>query len=186
MGGAGQGEPPVSPRSKRQEKMKQYLHTIDRISEWSGKIFSWLLVVTMVIIAFEIFMRIFGSSQVWVFDVTLFTAGSVYLMGGAYTLWRGTHVRMDIFYIRFSPRTKALFDLITLPGFIVFVGILLWQGGVRAWESFQMKEILFTAFQPPVWPVRWTIPIGALLIFLQGLAEAVRDVYMVAKGEKLE
>ena len=101
-------------------------------------------------------------------------------------MWRGTHVRMDILYTRFSPRIKALFDLITLPGFIVFVGILVWQGGVRAWESFLVRETIFTAFQPPVWPVRWTIPIGALLLFMQGMAKAVRDVYMLAKGVKLE
>lgn len=166
--------------------MKRFLHTIDRVSEWSGKIFSWLLVVTMLIIAFEIFMRIFGSSQTWVFDITLFTAGVVYLMGGALTLLHNRHVRMDILYTRFSPRVQSLLDLITLPGFLVFVGVLLWQGSVRAWESFQMKETIFTAFHPPVWPVRWSIPIGAFLIFMQGMAKAVRDIYMVAKGEKLE
>lgn len=165
--------------------MKRLLHTIDRVSEWSGKIFSWLLVVTMLIIAFEIFMRIFGSSQVWVFDITLFTAGVVYLMGGALTLLRNHHVRMDILYARLSPRVQSLLDLITLPGFIVFVGVLIWQGGVRAWESTLMRETIFTAFQPPVWPVRWAIPIGAGLLMMQGLAEAVRDLYMVVRGEKL-
>ena len=166
--------------------MKRVLHTIDLVSEWSGKIFAWLLVVTMLIIAFEIFMRIFGSSQVWVFDITLFTAGTVYLMGGAITLLRNRHVKMDILYARFSPRVQSLLDLITLPGFIVFVGILVWVGGIRAWESFLMKETIFTAFQPPVWPVRWTIPIGASLLLLQGLAKAVRDFHMVATGRSLE
>jgi TRAP-type mannitol/chloroaromatic compound transport system permease small subunit len=139
----------------------------------------------MVIIAFEIFMRIFGSSQTWVFDITLFTAGTVYLMGGAYTLLHNRHVKIDILHRRLSPRMQSLLDLITLPGFLVFVGILLWQGGFRAWESFQMKETIYTAFQPPVWPVRWTIPIGGFLILMQGLAKAVRDFYMVVVGERL-
>ena len=165
--------------------MKRFLHTIDRVSEWSGKIFGWLLLVTMLVISFEIFMRLFGSAQIWVFDVTLFTAGIVYVIGGAFTLLHKKHVRMDILYTRWSPRTKALVDLITLPGFLVFVGILLWQGGVRGWESFQMKEILFTALQPPVWPVRLMIPLGALLILLQGLANAVRNFYLVVRGKEL-
>lgn len=166
--------------------MKRFLHTIDRISEWSGKTFSWLLLVTAVIIGVEIFMRLFGKPQIWVFDVTLFTAGSVYVLGGAYTLLRNRHVKMDILYVRLSPRTQALLDLITLPGFVVFTGILLWQGGVRAWESTQMREILFTGFQPPVWPVRWMIPLGGFLILLQGLAKAIRDFHMVVTGEKLD
>jgi TRAP-type mannitol/chloroaromatic compound transport system permease small subunit len=175
----------LSPTRLR-DTMKRILHTIDLISEWSGKIFSWLLLVTALIISFEIFMRMFGSAQVWVFDITLFTAGVVYVMGGAYTMLRNKHVRMDILYTRWSPRTRALMDLITLPGFIVFVGILIWQGGVRAWESFLAKETIFTAFQPPIWPVRWAIPIGALLLVLQGLAKAVRDFNMVVRGEKLD
>ena len=57
--------------------MKRFLHTIDQISEWSGKTFSWLLIATMLIIGFEIFMRIFNNPQIWVFDFTLFTAGVV-------------------------------------------------------------------------------------------------------------
>jgi TRAP-type mannitol/chloroaromatic compound transport system permease small subunit len=131
-------------------------------------------------------MRIFGSSQVWVFDITLFTAGVVYVMAGAYTLLRNTHVRMDILYVRFSPRVKSLLDLITLPGFIIFVGVLVWQGSVRAWESTLMRETIFTAFQPPVWPVRWTIPIGAFLLMMQGMAKAIRDVHLVVTGRRLE
>jgi len=183
LGEAGSKQKLASPRNKN---MKRALHTIDRISEWSGKIFGWLLVVTMIIISFEIFMRLFGSSQIWVFDITLFTAGVVYVMGGAFALLHNKHVKMDILYVRWSDRAKALADLITLPGFLVFCGILLWQGGVRGWESFQEKEIIFTAFQPPIWPVRLMIPVGALLILLQGLAKAVRDFYLVVRGEKLE
>ncbi|HUU64579.1 MAG TPA: TRAP transporter small permease subunit [Dehalococcoidales bacterium] len=166
--------------------MRRFLHTIDRISEWSGKVFSWLLLLTAGIISYEIFMRLFGRAQLWVFDITLFSAGVVYVMGGAYTLLHNKHVKMDILYTRLSPRMQALIDLITLPGFLVFCGILFWMGGVRGWESFLMKETIYTAFQPPVWPVRWTIPLGAMLIILQGLAKAIRDFHMVVKGEKLD
>jgi len=166
--------------------MKRFLHTIDGISEWSGKIFSWLLVVTALIIGFEVVMRISGRAQIWVFDVTLFCAGSVYVLGGAYTLLRNRHVKMDILYVRLSPRTQALLDLLTLPGFVVFCGILLWLGGVRGWESFLRREVFFSAFEPPVWPVMLTIPLGGLLILLQGLAKAIRDFHMVVRGEKLD
>ena len=166
--------------------MRRFVHIIDQISEWSGKAFSWFILVTMLIIGFEIFMRILGHSQIWVYDITLYTAGVVYVVGGAYTLLKDRHVKMDILYVRFSPRVQSLLDLITLPGFVVFCGILLWQGGIRGWESFQLNEKLFTGFRPIFWPVRLMIPVGGLLILLQGLAKAVRDFHMVARGERLD
>lgn len=165
--------------------MKRVLTTIDRISEWSGKIFSWLIFATMAIIGFEIFMRLFGKSQIWVFDISLFTAGVAYVMGGAYTLLRNRHVKMDVIYSRCSQRTQAILDIITFPGFLLFCGILLWAGGFRAWESFVQQERLITAFMPIIWPVRWMIPLGGLLIILQGSAKLSRDIYMAIKGVPL-
>jgi TRAP-type mannitol/chloroaromatic compound transport system permease small subunit len=166
--------------------MKRSLQTIDQISEWSGRIFSYLLLVTMLIIGFEVLMRIFGNPQIWAFDTSLFTAGVVYVVGGAYTHLKDRHVKMDVLYVRLSPRIQSLLDLITFPGFFVFCGILLWVGGVRGWESFLMGETLFTPFRPIVWPVRLMIPLGGLLIILQGLAKAVRDFQMVVRGERLD
>ena len=166
--------------------MGRYLGIIDQISEWSGRIFSYLLLVTMLIIGFNVMMRIFGNPQIWAFDITLFCAGVVYVVGGAYTHLKERHVKMDVLYVRLSPRIQSLLDLLTLPGFIVFCGILLWIGGIRGWESFLVKERLFTGFYPPVWPVMLTIPLGGLLILLQGLAKAVRDFHMVVRGERLD
>jgi len=166
--------------------MGRYLGIIDQISEWSGRIFSYLLLVTMLIIGFNVMMRVFGNPQIWAFDITLFCAGVVYVVGGAYTLLKDRHVKMDVLYVRLSPRIQSLLDLLTLPGFIIFCGILLWIGGGRGWESFLVKERLFTGFYPPVWPVMLTIPLGGLLILLQGLAKAVRDFHMVVRGERLD
>jgi TRAP-type mannitol/chloroaromatic compound transport system permease small subunit len=166
--------------------MKRFLHIIDGISNWSGKIFAFSLLITMIIIGFEVIMRIFDSPQIWVFDVTLYTAGIAYVVGGAYTHLKNRHVRMDVLFDRLSPRTQSLLDLLTLPGFIVFCGILLWIGGVRSWESFLINETLFTGFRPIVWPVRMMIPVGGFLILLQGLAKAIRDFHIVVKGERLD
>ncbi len=166
--------------------MKRFLHTIDQVSEWSGKIFSFFLLVTMVIIGFEVIMRMFNKPQIWVFDVTLYTAGIVYVVGGAYTHLKNRHVRMDVLFDRLSPRIQALLDLLTLPGFIIFCGVLLWLGAIRGWESFLMNEKLYTSWMPIVWPVRLMIPVGGLLILLQGLAKAIRDFHMVVKGVRID
>ena len=132
--------------------MKRFIHTIDQISEWSGKIFAFSLLITMLIIGFEVIMRIFDSPQIWVFDITLYTAGIAYVVGGAYTHLKNRHVRMDVLFDRLSPRTQSLLDLITLPGFVIFCGILLWQGAIRGWESWLINEKLFKGLRPIVWP----------------------------------
>jgi TRAP-type mannitol/chloroaromatic compound transport system permease small subunit len=166
--------------------MKRVLRIIDKISEVSGKSFSWLIFTTMAIIGFEIIMRLFGKAQIWVYDISLFTAGVVYVVGGAYTLLRERHVKMDVLYTRLSPRKQAILDVITFPGFLVFCGILVWAGSFRAWESFLQQERLVTGFMPIVWPVRWMIPLGGLLIVLQGLAKFIRDIHMAIKGAPLD
>jgi TRAP-type mannitol/chloroaromatic compound transport system permease small subunit len=166
--------------------MKRFLHIIDQISDWSGRVISYCLLVAMLIIGFNVMMRVFDNPQIWAFDITLYFAGVTYVIGGAYTLLKNRHVKMDVLYTRLSLRTQAILDLITVPGFVIFCGILLWQGSVRGWESFLMKETLYTGFRPIVWPVRWMIPIGGFLILLQGLAKFIRDFHMVVRGERLD
>jgi len=166
--------------------MKRFVHNIDQISDWSGRIISYCLLIAMLIIGFNITMRVFGSPQIWAFDITLYFAGVTYVVGGAYTLLKNRHVKMDVLYTRLSPRTQAILDLITVPGFVIFCGILLWQGAIRGWESFLMKETLYTGFRPIFWPVRWMIPIGGFLILLQGLAKFIRDFHMAVRGVPLE
>lgn len=166
--------------------MKRFLHTIDQISEWSGKIFAYLLLITMLIIGFEVVMRLLGNPQIWAFDVTLFCAGATYVVGGAYTLLHNRHVKMDVLYVRLPPRVQSLLDCITWPGFIVFCGILLWIGGMRAWESTLVREFFFSAFEPPVWPFRWMIPLGGFLILLAGLAKFIRDFHVAVRGKRLD
>ncbi len=166
--------------------MRRLLFTTDLISEWSGKIISYLLLATMLIIGYNVLMRVVWHPQVWAFDVTLFCAGTTYVVGGAYTLLKNRHVKMDVLYTRLSPRTQAILDLITVPGFVIFCGILLWQGAIRGWESFLMKETYYSAFQPIIWPFRWMIPLGGLLILLQGLAKFIRDFHMARTGKRLD
>ncbi len=174
------------PPDLNEGNMKGLLHNIDQISEWSGKIFSYLILATALVIGFNVLMRVVWRPQIWAFDITLYLAGVVYVIGGAYTLLKGTHVKMDILYVRLSPRGQAVLDLITVPGFVVFCGILLWIGGIRGWESFQMNETLFTGFRPIVWPVRLMIPVGGFLILLQGLAKFIRDFHVVVRGQRLD
>jgi TRAP-type mannitol/chloroaromatic compound transport system permease small subunit len=89
---------------------------------------------------------------------------------------KGIHVNVELLYGKFSPRTKAAVDLFTWILFYFFCGLILVKGWEMAWESFQLGETEPTPFAPLLWPIKMTIPLGALLILLQGAVKSIRDV----------
>ena len=166
--------------------MKTFLSVIDRISDWSGKIFSFLWIAVIIIIVVEVIRRYgFNSPTTYGHEITTFLCAAVYIMGGAYTLYMRGHVSVDIFYGRFSTRGKALVDVITFPAFLIFIGILIWSGLDRALGATMMGETSGSPWNPPVYPVFLTIPLGALLVLLQGLAKFIRDFTIVTTGKEI-
>jgi TRAP-type mannitol/chloroaromatic compound transport system permease small subunit len=165
--------------------MKRFLKTIDRISEQSGKAVSFLIVFLVFVILYEIFVRyLFNSPTIWAHEIAQMIYGAYVILLGAYVLQRGGHVNVDILYHRFRPRTRAIIDLFTWLLFFYFCGLLLWKGGEMAWDSFKVLETEPTAFAPPVYPIKMMIPLGALLILLQGLAKFIRDFNLAISGKE--
>ncbi len=159
---------------------------IDTVSEITGRIISWLVIVLTVILGYEIIARyVFGAPTKWVFDLSYMIGGTFFLMGEAYTLKHRQHVRIDIFYGRFSPRTKAAVDVVffLLLFFPLWGGILYalfpyvafsWQVGERSMQGY---------WQPILYPFKTVMPIGVGLFLLQGVAEFCRSLIILVKGE---
>lgn len=167
--------------------MGTILRAIDGLSDWSGKVFSFLVGAIMFIIAYEVVARyVFNSPTVWASESVTYFCGIYAVMGGAYTLRLRGHANVDIVYAHLSPRMKAIVDLATFPFFFLFFGVLLWTGADYSWESLMTTETTGTAWNPPIYPVRIMIPIAALLILLQGFAKFIRDFKGVIKGEQAE
>lgn len=167
--------------------MRRIVHAIDSLSILAGKSVSVLLVFAMVIIVYEIAVRTFlGVSNVWAFDLTTYLCGTVYMVGGAYTLCRGKHVTLDLLYSRLSPRKKAVLNSITFFLFALFIGVILWKSTLNAVESALIAETSGTPWDAPIYPVRFVISLGALLILMQGIANFVRDLHMAVKGEEYD
>ena len=100
-------------------KIQKLLHTADHISMWVGKAFSWLIVVLMLPVVAEVFKRYaLNAPTAWVFDASNMLYGTLFMMGGAYTLAQDGHVRGDFLYGNFKPRTQASIDLVL---YIVFL-----------------------------------------------------------------
>lgn len=110
----------------------------------------------------------------------------VYMMGGGvYSLLKGGHVKMDILYDRWTPRKKALADVLTFPLFLVFFSILLYLSTKYGLESFSMREHSTTAWGPAIYPWKLTVPIIVLLMLGQGLANFIRDIFLLVTGREL-
>lgn len=154
------------------------------MSEWSGKIFSFLVLAAVLVATYEVVMRyIFNAPTVWGLDLTIFLCGATYVMAGAYAHYLNAHVKIEALYGRWTPRTRAMVDLlVTAPLFFGFCGVLVWVGTGWTWEAIVGKITYYTEWHAPVWPMRLLIPLAAFLLLLQGLAKFIRDLATI-KGK---
>jgi len=142
------------------------------------------MVPLIYVIVHEVVSRyIFNRPPAWAFELSLFLGNSFCIIGGAYCLLHAQHVRIDVLWGRFSKRGKAILDLVTFVLFFLFVVALLWFGWQRAWFALQWPwEVSMTPWAPILWPFRISVPIGALLLLLQGIAKFIRDFGIATTG----
>jgi TRAP-type mannitol/chloroaromatic compound transport system permease small subunit len=166
--------------------MQKLFLAVDRVSTFFGKLFAWAILVLTILICWEVFSRyVLNKPNPWVFDASYMLYGTLFMMAGAYTLAKDGHVRGDVLYGFFTPKTQALFDLILyvvffIPGIIALV----WAGYTFAGESFAIKEhSSITADGPPIYPFKAIIPLAGLILLIQGFVEILRCAICLQTGE---
>ncbi len=166
-------------------KVQQLLHTADRISTWVGKTFAWLIVALMLLVVVEVFKRYaLNAPTAWVFDVSNMFYGTLFMMGGAYTLAQDGHVRGDFLYGNFKPRTQATIDLVLyIAFFLPGIAALTWSGWTYFQDSLRINEQTFNAEALPVYPFKFMIPFAGALVMMQGVSEIVRCIVCLKTGE---
>ena len=165
--------------------MQKLLLFIDKTSTWVGHAFSWLIVSLTLLISWEVFSRyVLDHPHAWAFDVMIMMYGTLFMMAGAYTLSKNGHVRGDVLYSFFTPRTQASVDLVLYVVFFVpGVIALVWAGYNYAAESWAINEHSnITADGPPVYPFKTVIPMAGTLLLFQGIVEIVRCVLCIKAG----
>ena len=167
--------------------MRKFLHFIDNISEWTGRIFSWIIVILTILVVLEVILRRFlGKPTIWNFEITIQLYGLHFMIVSAYTLLRKGHVAIDILYDRFTQKTKAICDVIThIVFFFPFILVLQYQGIKYAAKSWAMHETSWSVFAPPLYPIKTVIPVVAFLLLIQGIAIFIRHLYVAVKGEDI-
>jgi TRAP-type mannitol/chloroaromatic compound transport system permease small subunit len=165
--------------------MQRVLLAVDRLSTWLGQVFAWLIVALTLLISWEVYSRyILNEPHDWSLNGQIMLYGTLFMMAGAYTLAKNNHVRGDVLYGFFQPRTQATLDLILyflffLPGIVA----LTWAGWNYAGESLAIREKTFSATPLPLYPFKYVIPIAGAMLLLQGIVEIVRCIACIRDGE---
>jgi TRAP-type mannitol/chloroaromatic compound transport system permease small subunit len=150
---------------------------LDLVAIVSGRIVAWLIVPMVLALSYEVVSRyVFNAPTAWAYDMTFMLYGTFFMIGAAWTLQRGGHIRTDTYYANWSPRTRARVDaacyvVFFFPAMMVFL-VLTWEYFLKSYG--QNERIVTSPWLPIVWPFKFVMPLTALLLLLQGAAEFLR------------
>jgi len=157
--------------------LDRFFHYVDRFNFWTGRAVSYLAVVMMLTIAYEVVARyFFGSPTLWCTELNIYLLCAYVLLSGGSTLFGGGHVRVDIFWSTLSARGQAVADIVTSVLFFAFCIALVWKGSEMTLRSFMDHSTSSEAMAWPLYPSQLMIPIGGFLLGMQGLAKLWRDI----------
>ena len=165
--------------------MNRLIYAIDQLSKTVGHAFAWCIVVLTLGTSYEVFVRyVMNDPTSWAFDFSYIMYGALFFMAGAYTLSRGGHVRADMFYRLWRPRTQATVELVLYILFF-FPGVISlmysgWQYGTESMRIFEKS--INSPVGIPIWQIKMLIPVGGALVALQGVAEVLRCLLCLKQG----
>ena len=165
--------------------MRGFISFADHLSTSVGKAFSWCIVILMGGTCYEVFMaKVFNAPTLWNFDFSLQMYGAIFMMAVAYTLSTEAHVRGDVIYRLFKPRTQGYIDLI-LYFIFFFPGVLAlaFYGYEYASLAWKIKETSWNSpAQIQIYMAKALIPSAGVLLIIQGISEVFRSIICIQTG----
>jgi len=165
--------------------MQKTLLFVDQVSTWVGQAFSFCIVLLTLQVTWEVFSRyMLDAPHAWAFDVMIMFYGTLFMMAGAYTLSKNGHVRGDVLYGFFTPRTQATIDLtLYIVAFIPGVIALTYAGYFYAEDSWRINEHSTITYEgPPIYPFKTVIPLAGAILLAQGIVEIMRCIICLKQG----
>src|SRR5919197_517099 len=175
--------------AEQSQSLIKTVRVIDKFTDTTGVWIAWLNLPLVFVVAWEVTARyVFNAPTIWSFDVTYMLYGTIFMLGAAYALHKGAHIRTDFFYEKWSARTKGMVDSIS---YIVFffpsLIMLLAASGNEALYAYTIHEMSEqTPWRPILWPYKTVVPITCVLLMLQGISETIKSVYAWRWGIVLE
>ncbi|MDZ4093878.1 MAG: TRAP transporter small permease subunit [Paracoccaceae bacterium] len=162
-----------------------YIRFADRLSAWFGKSFGWLIVLMTLGTSYEVLVRYaFNAPTPWSLDVSFIMYGTLFMMGGAYTLSRNGHVRGDFIYRMWRPRVQATVDMVLyilffFPGILALV-LTGWKYSARSWGYTEVS--INSPAGIPIFQFKTVMVAAGLLLLIQGVAQVFRCVMCLREG----
>ena len=164
--------------------MKRFCDFIDRVNIGIGKISSFLILILVAIVMYEVVSRyLFNAPTQWTNELSEYLLTGVVMMGGAYCLAEKEHVRVDIIHRNFSDRTQAWIEIFTFLLVLTFVTAIVWKGGEASYDAFIHDRRSMSVMEMPLFPSMVLVPLGAFLLGLQSLAGALRAVLQLTGSQ---
>ena len=158
-----------------------FIDSVERLSRLFGLIGGWIIVVLIVAMVYEVISRYFLNAPTkWAFEMAYMLMGTSFMFGIAWCLQMRRHIRVDFVYDHVSPRYKAIIDLV---GFLLLLPMLLWLCA-GLWDYFHQayrvdEESGESAWNPIIWPFKYTFVIGFVLLLMQSVVESVKCVMVL-------
>ncbi|WBU58132.1 TRAP transporter small permease subunit [Paracoccus sediminicola] len=169
--------------------MLSFIRFADRLSAWFGKTFGWLIMLMTLGVSYEVFVRyVLRSPTAWSLDVSFIMYGTLFMMGGAYTLSRGGHVRGDFLYRLWPVRVQGAVDFVLyllffFPGITALI-LSGWKYSARSWQYAEVS--VNSPAGIPIYQFKSVLVAAGILLFIQGIAQLFRSVIAMRDGVWIE
>ncbi|MDX1297514.1 TRAP transporter small permease subunit [uncultured Pseudomonas sp.] len=164
--------------------IRLFVHAVEALNRVVGRFAMYLIFAILGVLLYSSISKTFFLPAAWTLESAQFLMVAYFLLGGAYSMQLDAHVRMDLFYSRWSPRTRAVMDAITI-GFLIFYLVFLLYGGISSTQyALEYSETSYSAWSPPMAPIKIIMCIGIALMLLQAIATLFKDI-AAARGETL-
>ncbi|WP_374298300.1 TRAP transporter small permease subunit [Paracoccus sp. (in: a-proteobacteria)] len=161
-----------------------FVRIVEALNYRVGRIAMYLIFVLAGVLMWSVITKAFFRPALWTQEMAQFTMVAYFVLGGAYSLILGAHVRMDLLYGRWSVSTRAAVDCVSVLALIVFLGVMLWGGIDSTLYAFEVAERSRTVWRPYMAPIKIVICAGVFLMLLQCLAFLIRDIATL-RGDRI-
>jgi TRAP-type mannitol/chloroaromatic compound transport system permease small subunit len=162
-----------------------FVRIVDNFNRRIGIFAMMLVFVMLAILGYSSVSKAFLLPANWTLESAQFVMAAYYMLGGAFAMQMGDHVRMDLFYGQWSNRKRAGVDAITSICLITFLGFLLYGGISSTTYALQYGEKSYSSWAPYMAPIKLVMVFGIVLMLLQSLSSLIKDIAMV-RGRPIE
>lgn len=160
-------------------------HAVDMMNKYVGLVLRWVGFAIVFILCYEVIARgVFNRPTEWAHEGSQYVFGIYFALAGGFALWYGGMVNVDILLKQMRPRIRAMVQAMTAIVTLIFLFAMVYVGSRETVISILENEKSFTAWGPPIWPLKMMVFLGSLLLLLQSLANMTRDIILAATGKE--